>query len=512
MKANLKKPCIENGSSFFPGPHLLCKAKWMSLTPLRDAYAVLIVSALALAPAWINYDIISNDGASYYLPITELLREGKFLENIHSGLRPLIVPLYEILIAVTATITGLGLETSGRLVSAVCFLLAAVGMYKTADVLFRNRAISFVSVLLLLANRELLECSVDCLKESLLAALVIWGNFFMLKGLPVQGRARFILLGCAFFLAGGFVRSTSLIFLVAWGLLWVFHRKERLFVRAFVFLLPILLFLALYYLNSRYSWEMPLFHRSYNVAVLLKDGFSTFGLLENFIETIRQFLAKWYYLIAIFGAIGWCALRRETYARLFLLVFTLFFLVLALTEFFTIDRYTILPVVALYPLAAYALVSSLRSGNRFAKMAAGLTIVFCFFLWGQKAFTPADPHKVARKEAGEWIVSRVGPRKELVTNKTSIGFYARTTPYDIVALTDLESDSQVIAKKSKYSYFKRKKVRASDLSDAHGLTMVVALDLDDKARETGLIKQKLEAWRLEPDKTIGTIEIYLPGS
>jgi len=131
-------------------------------------------------------------------------------------------------------------------------------------------------------------------------------------------------------------------------------------------------------------------------------------------------------------------------------------------------------------------------------------------LWAGKAFTPPDPGKIARKEAGIWILSQIGPEKKLLTNRPRIGFYADTTPYVLSQFKTLKEKKQIIARKTPYR--KKETVLISQLKGKNGLNMVVALDLEDESRETKIIAKKLASWKLKPDKTFGNIQVYLPGS
>ena len=476
---------------------------------MQDAWLVLAISICAILPAWINYDIISRDGAHLYIPVAKMFLNGEFKEAILSPLRPLFLPLYEFLVFLMARLTGLGLETSGRLVSVISFLFAAAGLYKVTHILFQNRAVSYLSVLLLIANRELLKCSVDCLKESLLVALVIWGNYFILKGIFSEKRAGFFSTGCMLFIAGGLVRSTSLIFLAAWGVIWVFHKKTGILIRLLGFLAPIVSIGALYYLYRHDHWGLLFFRRSYGLSKLTLIDLDMMTLMNYSLNMIRQFLAKWYYILAIFGFAGVYRLRKETYSIFFLLAFTMFFFACSLTGFFFIDRYIIAPVIALYPLAAYAIFYSLQSGKTYMKVVAALSILFCIFLWAGKTFTPPDPGKVARKEAGMWILSKIGPEKKILTNRPRIGFYADTTPFVISKFESLEKKNQIIARKT--PYWKKETVRISQLKGKKGLNMALALDMDEESPETKILAKKLASWKLKPDKTFGNIQVYLPG-
>ena len=152
---------------------------------------VFFISILALLPAWINYDIISTDGVYFYIPVARLFLEGNFHEALYGKLEPLFpLPLYEILIFITAKITGFSLETSSRLVASSAYVLGSIGIYKITKQIANNRITALISVLFYLSNRKLLEYSVDCLKESLLICLILWANFLIIKGINSSSRKK----------------------------------------------------------------------------------------------------------------------------------------------------------------------------------------------------------------------------------------------------------------------------------------------------------------------------------
>ncbi|MDT8272270.1 MAG: hypothetical protein RRA35_03665, partial [Desulfomonilia bacterium] len=306
---------------------------------------VLAVSIFAIVPMWLNYSIIAKDGASLYVPVARLFLQGEFREALFGPYQPLILPLYEFSIFVVAKLTGIGLETSGRIVSALCFVLGGLGMFKLTEALFKNRLIAVLSLLMYLSNRELLKCATVCMKETMLICLVVWGNFYVVKGLEAQQKARMYITGCLFFIAGGMVRSTALIFLFAWAFVWAVHKRQGVLWRLAVVALPIVAVIALYYLNIQEKWGLPVFRRSYALGSFVQYNFSLVGFGADAVIMMRQFLAKWYYLIAVFGAVGIYRLRRETYTRVFLIAFSVFFVICIIDDNVTVDRYIYVPVV-----------------------------------------------------------------------------------------------------------------------------------------------------------------------
>jgi len=145
----------------------------------------------------------------------------------------------------------------------------------------------------------------------------------------------------------------------------------------------------------------------------------------------------------------------------------------------TSDRYVLAPVVWLYPAAAYMVITSVRSVNRLVKLFAVLAIISCPIMWADKAFSPPDPYKLARKEAGEWILSRAGPDKEVITNRSRIAFYAHGK---FVPLAN-----PIVTK------------------EAH---LCIAVDI--RKEDGKAVKERLDTIGIKPDRTFKTIYVYLP--
>ena len=255
---------------------------------------VLLLSICAILPAWMNYDIIARDGAGLYIPVARCFLDGRFSEaQKYVPIFPL--PLYETLIFVTAKLSGLTLEVSGRLVSAVSFCAGAVGIYKLTEALFKNRLAGLISVLFYLSHRKLLGYSVDCLKESLFVCMILWANFLVVKGINSNWKSIYFIFGVILFLAGTLVRSTSLIFVSAWLLIWIFHEKKTMLIKSLVLLALISAITAFLYLNP----DSPLFrNNSLNVNLFsqyLKSSFAKPNyIMHASLNFLTQFMAVTY--------------------------------------------------------------------------------------------------------------------------------------------------------------------------------------------------------------------------
>lgn len=440
----------------------------------RITWMVLAVAFLALLPAWLNYDIISRDGAFQYIPTASLFLEGRFLDGLA---RPQL-PLFPLLLAGFSKVLGLDLETSGRLISALGFILACLGIYKVSEFIFKNRLVALLSVLFLISNRELIDRSVDCLKESLLLSFVLWGNYLILKGTNVERveKAIYLISGVLLLLLGTMVRTTALFFLGAWIIMWAFRKKEGLPLRVIILASPVGAIILLILLEP----ESAIFNRKgFAVIALLSAWPGLIGMFKSGLNIISNFFATGNYLIVFFGCLALYFSRINAYYIHLCLALAIFFVVLSIMGW-TSDRYLLAPIVWLYPIASYACVRSVKSINKPIKVLAVIAIISCPIMWADKAFSPPDPDKVARKEAGKWIFSQIRPGSKVITNRDRLAFYAhgKTIP-----LTN-----------------------TIDIHDAHSCIAIDIMKKDGKAT-----KKNLDTIGIKPDKVFGPIYIYLPG-
>ncbi len=494
------------------------KTRLMKITDALNGYpdciltgAAFFVSILALIPAWVNYDIISTDGVYFYIPVAKLFLNGNFHEALYGKLEPLFpLPLYEFLIFMTAKITGFSLETSSRLVASSAYVLGSIGIYKITKEIANNKIVALLSVLFYLSNRKLLEYSVDCLKESLLVCLILWANFLIIKGINSTGRKRLICFvsGIFLFLSGIMVRGTSLIFLAAWLIIWIFHKKDNFLKRALVFIVPVTAVMTLIVTMP----DIPLFRNSLNIPDYMNRFGASYSNTADFMNAVTNlmsdFMAKTYYLIGFFGIIGIYFYRTTPYAKhlvITLLIFLGIFLGMGWNNTGRESvRYIIAPIIYLLPIASCAVSSSIGSSSRFMKILAILAIISAPFLWAGKAFTPPDADRLARKEAGEWILSECGAEKDIITNRRRIAFYAQGNPAIIDVYPDLNKMDKAIAWGRE-----TRNVKLKDVIDQKSLKKVVAVDYlsDDFAKSW---VSMLDDLGIKPDKKFRSIYVYIP--
>lgn len=425
---------------------------------------------LALLPAWLNYDIISRDGAFQYAPLAQVFFEGRFLE----GLMGEVDPFFPLIIAGIAWLTGLEPELSGRIASYLAFVLTAVGMYKVGEILFRDRMVSLLAVLFLITNRQLVDRSIDCLKESLLLCCIIWGNYLVLKGISSIDKNRlFLALGALMFFAGGLFRSTALVFLCAWLIIWIFHEDKGRFARAALFLAPVCGAFVVWAVNP----EMPVFRKSYQFGYFFVSSHSAGDILQSGANAVVKFFSTGNPLIILLGLAGLYRYRRDYYTGHLALVLGMFLLILTFWIFAS-DRYFLAPIMWLYPLAAFQALKIIRSGTVLPRWFAVVALLSCVIMWAHISFTPPDPDKLARRDAGEWVLSRLGPGHEILSNRDRLAFYAKGTGLPLGAFNGTPMDK------------------------------VLAIDTDEE--DGKMLQEKLDNQGILPDKRFGSILIYLP--
>jgi len=428
---------------------------------------------LSLLPLWLHYDIISPDGAFQYIPTARLFLEGCFFEGFA---RP--QPLFPLLIAGVSWATGAGPELAGRLISAGAFIIAALGMFKLGELIFHDRWTALISVLFLITNRELAEDSVDCLKESLLVACILWGNFFVLKGLEEEtGRRRAdLFLAGILFLLGMFIRSTALFFLGAWLLIWVFRRNGGRMLRMALLVVPAVLFVILWFVNP----DLPLYKKSYNLGLIFNNPHTIPGVLQAAGNAVVELFSTGNLLVVSAGCAGFFFWKKDRYIT-HLCLSALIFLIVLSAWGFTSGRYLLALIAWLYPLSAYAVVRMARSMNRVGKVASFLVVLAACAFWADKAMEGPDPHKLARKEAGLYILEHAGPDQRIITNRDRLAFYAQGT------------------------YVPLKKA-----SDAKKYRGILAIDIEKEDGEAG--KAYMEGIGKSPARVFDTIYVYLPDS
>jgi 4-amino-4-deoxy-L-arabinose transferase-like glycosyltransferase len=115
--------------------------------------------------------LISIDGVLQYIPVARLFAWGEYRE----ALGQVQLPLYPFLIAVVSKTTG-NFELSGQIISIVASILAVIPLFLLGKYIFGETAAFWAGIFYLL-NPEMLQRSVDVLKEGLLIFLLFSAVF-----------------------------------------------------------------------------------------------------------------------------------------------------------------------------------------------------------------------------------------------------------------------------------------------------------------------------------------------
>jgi hypothetical protein len=480
------------------------------LNSLQMSLLVFLMSILALIPAWINYDVIALDGANYYIPIARLICEGTF-SGYDGSWFPL--PLYENLICCLSRFSGFYFETSGRLISSVFYMIAAMGLYRFSLALSGEKIVGLLSVMFFIANRQLLQCSVDVLKESMLIALIIWGNYFFYKEFKSSGgKVLYLISGIICFAAGSMLRSTALIFIFAWIYVWIFSRSTYLTIRV---ICAVAILLALGFILYAAA-DLSYLRRSYSISDYKTSMINSYSSIKDvfyaFIEVIRSFLKRSHYFLGLFGIYGvylnWKS-EISMYAKHSLIVLVLSFTACLLTGWNYsgrgADRYLLASIIYIMPMAAVA-VKKIISGQKRGLMywLAIFTIIACPFLWGGKAFARPDIDRLASKEAGVWLLAQLGPNQDVISNRPRINFYANANIVPVAENKKSGSlDKLIMYRQADGTLFELK-----DIVMPHEIKKPIAIDLE---LADGLLwNELLVDYGFKPDKKIRNIIIFLP--
>jgi hypothetical protein len=286
----------------------------------------------------------------------------------------------------------------------------------------------------------------------------------------------YLALSGVLFLLGAAVRTTTLIFPFAWIVLWIFHKREGLWIRLGGIAVPVAAGALFVIINH----DLPLFHmkKGFQIYTYLGMAPDLTGKLMNFPGMLHMMLARGNPLALLFAVFGMIAGAKGAY-RAHAAIVTVLFLAMFFLMGWTSQRYVLAPIIWLYPMAAWMFAAAMNSEKKMVKGLAIIGIISCPVLWAGKVFSPPDPGKVAQRNAGEWILLSQGPGKEVLTNRDRLTFYASTgyTPLDTPA--DLKVDKAIIA---------------LDVSKKGAQRIKVAID------KSGLI----------PDRIFRNIYIYLP--
>jgi len=151
----------------------------VSLAGRPQLWPVLAVLLAIGVRAWVAIDqqVVFNDGPQF-MASARLFAEGQFGAALAGPFHPLTA----FLMAVTSSLTGVGLETAGRMLSVVSGGVATAALYLLARALFDER-VALVSALVFAVHPQLVEAASNVQSDGIYLALLLVGALLAWRAL-----------------------------------------------------------------------------------------------------------------------------------------------------------------------------------------------------------------------------------------------------------------------------------------------------------------------------------------
>jgi hypothetical protein len=397
---------------------------------------VLLISSISLIPSWIHYDIIANDGAFWYIPLAKMYLNGKFLDTL-----PLELPVYPMLLAGISYLTGFNIELVGRILSAIFFVLSALGLFKLTQAVFKCKSAALIGVIFMITNRDLLDLSVDCLKETLVLCLIIWATYFMAYWLLISRNHAFLILSLVIYIFGALVRSTAVFFILSWYIVWIISSQKWKIRLALISVLFVFV-IGAFYLNNAMHYNSL---RTYNLDSL-KINSDFYVQFIKYLECYFTASSPIVVIIALYGVIS--LFKKNVFAKFVASVFFVSLLIFSMRDYIS-DRYMLPIIIMFYPISAYIVLRGLSSGKKAIQIIGIIAIMYSSAQWVDLSFTKPIPRRLAIRQSGEWINENYGSDITISANQNRIIFYAGVeTPIekrDERGIIDLTKPTDIIA-------------------------------------------------------------------
>lgn len=284
---------------------------------------------------------IFNDEAIYLdWGWREIHKEGNLYYSLYDAKQPFLMWIF----GISETLFSDPLF-SGRIVSVFAGFLTAIGIYKLSRYLFDIKTALF-SVFLYTVIPIFSFYDRQALMESSIAAVGVWSCYFLIKSFSKLSSKYSIFLGLVLGI-GFFIKSSALIFLVSFILIFVFYlffisNRAKLtenfllvfgvFLSVIVLLLINPLFWSTFQTNSRYTLTVPEFL-----------SFPVFQWVKNFLGNLEIsffYLTPFIFIAGLigFGKIIW---EKNLQKNIFVLFFTLGFFINTVLVRAPSDRYLV---------------------------------------------------------------------------------------------------------------------------------------------------------------------------
>jgi hypothetical protein len=381
--------------------------------------------------------LISLDSAFQYIPVGKLFAWGEYWEALHKPQ----MPLFPYLISIFTKMIG-NFEVSGQIISIITSILAVIPLFLLGKNIF-SQAAAFWAGIFYFLNPEMLQRSVDVLKEGLLIFFLFSAVFLFYLFLN-RRRIFWLVASTLVTLLGLMTRVVSLIFIPVFTF-WILFLKKKLFdVGPSKRLGYILLILALctaivipLMINVKAvtgKWDIN--KKTITVHDMVESiffdkkieipevGRGPFPLIKKIIKVYHPIL----FLFLLAGLIVRKAIPRDFFKEMFLFSFIFGYMIIIGIMMFTSDRYILFPILLSYLWAGAGAVEIQEkvmgrvhlSPNR---VTIGLFILI-FIIFLPVLLHPYRVEKLGRKAIGIWIKDQEIGTPLILTDVYRVAYYA----------------------------------------------------------------------------------------
>jgi len=415
--------------------------------------------------------LISVDGAFQYIPVAKLFAWGEYRE----ALNQVQLPLYPLLVAVFSRITG-NFEVSGQIISFLASTLAVIPLFLLGKYIFGETA-GFWGCIFYLLNPEMLQRSVDVLKEGLLIFLLFSAVFLFY--LFLSRRKMFWLVASTIVtLLGMLTRVVSLIFIPVF-IFWILFLKKKPFdINFYKRLRYVLVILALcstvvipLVMNIKAAtgqWDIS--KKTVSARALVESIFFDkkveMGQVERGpLKLVRKIIKVYHPVVFLFllaGLIGRKATPRDFFKEMFLFSFIFGYLIIIGLLMWSTQRYLFFPILLSYVWAGAGAVEVqgrvMRKVHLSPQKATLGLFILIFVVFLPVLLKPQRADKLPRKAIGLWIKGQEIGRPLILTDAQRVAYYAEG---DLLMLNEWnykKNSAEARAKRIKYIVVERENI------------------------------------------------------
>jgi 4-amino-4-deoxy-L-arabinose transferase-like glycosyltransferase len=381
--------------------------------------------------------LISLDGAFQYIPVAKLFAWGEYGKALNQPQ----LPLYPFLMAILSKVIG-DFEVSGQIISITTSILAVIPFFLLGKSLFGQNAAFWAGIFYFL-NPEMLQCSVDVLKEGLLI-FFLFSAVFLFYIFLNRKKIFWLVASILVTLLAVLTRVVSLIFIPVF-IFWILFLKKKSFNMSFIKRLGnILIILALCTVVM-----IPLVVNVKSITGrwdISKMGITVHSLIESIFfdkqaemgegarglfPLIRKIIKVYHPILFLFllaGLIRRKVIPRDLLGEIFLFSFIFSHLVIIGLMMWSTQRYLFFLILLSYLWAGVGVVEiqekvmgKLHLSQQ--KLTLGLSILI-FLVFLTSFVKPYRVEKLGIKTIGFWIKNQEIGKPLILTDAYRVAYYA----------------------------------------------------------------------------------------